>query len=1340
VRLDANETTLQMSQVYYNYLHLSMQEEHYYIDPTANPQPAYRTVNTYNIPSDQHARATSYSQPIQIEQFHYSSSAADYRPLRRATSTYDEFGCPLTTVEEMWNTPTNAYIQQKSATSTYTGTTWGGEMLQSEIYADHVAGRESLITYELDAQMRHIAASSVKHRQGGTSDWKPWKNKSYTYDTSGRVTVETVAWSAGVDIPQGSVQQYTYAKAYNFDATTGILTSSTTDPLGKTGRLSYQMKIAGGPLVKKTSPLGITETLKYDLLGRVIEVTNGLGFTTKTSYSVNPGLTVQTVNAMGYIIKRTHDVLGRVIQIADSGNQGTEQTDRILSQTEYDAVSNVTKSTNELDLVTTWSYDAFNRVIQKVDTYGNVTTSERNDDKLTTEHRLNGDLRTKSFADGLGRPIKIVSYADSAAALSYELTLETVYDGFGKVTTSKHSQQPLDGSAATLLSQKDTVYDVEEKPYSTALSGLPSTLTGNMDQVVRKVTFDIFGNSVTYTKAVRYGDGRQYSLSGPVSLFDACDRLVRLTNQLGQVEINEFDVDGRLTTMTRYDGTKFNYTYDQVGQLLSSSSPDGTTVSEYLPNGRLAKVTRGTATITHTYTPDGCINSTLFPDGRSQTYVLDRYSRVIREVDAAGRATENTFDASGRIGTKQMGNNKIDYHYGTANHTKGMHIGSSITGSQQYNSEIAYDGFGRQCQVTDRNQEGSIILKSVYLRDSRGNLTSREVSSQTHHEAAVNNKRLFMYDGYGQLTSDSASYQQDGVPAQTHEFKYDGNWNVIEKTTNGSSSQFKYNTLDQRQDPGFVYDANGRISSDLEGRQYSYDSEDRLTSVTYKKTTTYTYHPDSSLANSATANANTTFYYNCGAVNSTLDTAGKAQSWTSYLLEPRKRVAAEKEGKDTTLFLDSQNSVVMSLGTAVSATYDYQAYGAPTTNTTAFGWQQELTDRDSGLIYLRSRYYQTDHMAFITMDSSRGQENRYAYCHGDPINLADGSGHDAINIGATIAGIVVGITVGVLTGGLLAPVAADICATSLTTIGVAAASVSGAAGTIAGDATTAAIQHQPFTAARAGEDLLVGAVGGAVGAGSGGLASSAAMRMALNRNFSQAAIAQIGNATASIIGGGAGGFASSETSALLHHEPLISSNTAFSAVLGFGSGALGSIVASGSPSTSGNFIPVELNEAETGLIAKATIPPNPRNISNANMFLMSTPEENDRDWRAIRAPGRNSKDVLRTQPGGQEHYTIVAHGAAGRMYASATFQGRVVYRPINASRLANVIMQDQTFQGARASFGTGDSSGQIKLISCNGGWSNAQKIADALQLPVWAAYKSISVVSEPNWHLFRPRP
>ena len=968
----------------------------------------------------------------------------------------------------------------------------------------------------------------------------------------------------------------------------------------------------------------------------------------------------------------------------------------------------------------TWLYDAFNRVIQKVDIYGNVTTFKHDDDALTNQSSMNGDVRTKLSADGCGRPVQIITYADSAAASTYDLVLERVYNGFGKVMTTKHSQQPVDGSTATLLSQKDVVYDVEQKPSAITLSSLPSALTGDMDKVVRTFTFDIFGNSVTYSKEVTYSNGSKYTHNGPVSSFDACNRLVQLTNQLNQVETNDYDADGRLTTLTRYDGTKFTYVHDKVGQLLSTTTPEGTTEYQYASNGRLTSVSSGTATITHTYSPDGCINSTVFPDGRKQTYVLDQYSRVTQETDAAGHSTANTFDSYGRIGSKQMDNNKIVYNYGTVNHTNGIHIGCSFTGSQQYSSQISYDGFGRQNQVANQNQKGSVTLKCVYVRDSRGHLLSCQLSSQTDQDAAVNNQRSLTYDGFGQLTSDSVTYHQGGPAAQSYQFKYDGNSNVIEKTTNGSPSMFTYNTLDQRQDSGFVYDKNGRLSSDPAGRQYSYSSEDRLTSVTYQNTTTtYKYNPDSSLANSATAKANTTFYYDCGAVNSTLSTTGNSQSSTSYLLDPSRRVAAEQDGQDTALFLDSRDSVVMSLGTSASTTYDYQAYGAPTatTNPSTFGWNRELMDPNNGLVYLRSRYYQPDQMAFITMDSSRGEENRYAYCYGDPINLADGSGHDARSIGAAIAGVLVGIAITFATGQVLEGIAAaasiEICATEVTAVGIGASVVSNAAGTVAGDATNAAIQGQRFTATRAMDDLAMGAVGGAVGAGSGGLAGKAAIQMAESKGLSEFLSQKIGNATCNIIGGGLNSFSSTETGNLLNNRPLLSWNTALSTVEGLVGGIAHTGVQEG-VAWARVSLAVTLMDAEQAITSDTAIPSNSRTTSDGDAGTPQTSTSKDRNTDETKGT-----DVRSTSG------RVVAHGEAGRMWSSVRYQREAFHRPIRATSSAHV-------SGSRPDL-------QIKPISCNGGWSSAQNIAEALQKPIWSPYGAIPGAERPDWHLFKPR-
>ena len=1126
----------------------------------------------------------------------------------------------------MWDKGQNDLVMQKSITSSYARTLWGGELLENESFVDHVSGHEKHIAFEFTSDERNIAKSTVTYRTDNASPWKHWKTKSYTYDNLGRATAETVTWSEAVDFPIDSVKQYAYRKAYLFDAGSGVNSEKTTDPLGNVSCNSYMMRTKGGPLVQQASPLGLRETLKYDLSGRPVEIMDALGSSTKISYSVGPGQNfVQNVTSSGYTTRATYDTMGRCVNIMDSGNSGSTIVSRVLSQTEYDAASRAVKSVNELGQVTTQAYDALGRVIKSTEACGNVTTFEYDDSELSMGASVNGDLRTKIFSDALGRQTKTVTYGDSGASNnSYRLISEQVYDGFGKVTSSKSFQQLTHDSTSILLSQKDVSYDVEDKPYKIMSSALPSNLSGSMDKVVREIQFDIFGNAVTYKKTVSYADGRQFVHDGPVSIFDGGGRLVQLRNQLGQTEINEFDADGRLVNMTRYDGTKQSYAYDQIGQLLLSTSPDGSTAHEYLPNGRLASVTKAAATIKHSYALDGSIKSTQYPDGQIQTYVLDEFSRVIREVNAAGLTTINTFDAYGRVASKELKDSKIFYQFCTVNHTLGQLVGSSVSGSQSLHRSIVYDAFGRQIQTKDQDPDGKVILNALYLYDSRSRLVTYEVSSEKYPEApGVNKKEQFEYDGLGQLISHSRQYDRNFAPPQTKKFKFDGNFNVILKITNNTSESLSYNSLDQRKDPGFVYDTNGRLLHDAGGRSYSYDSEDRLLSVTGSIATAYTYNPDSSLATMLKGATtvkdaeSSTLYYSCGAVNASRDQVGSQSTWTSYLLQPKGRVAAEVEGRGDSIFLESRNSVAMTLKDGTSTTHDYQAYGEETVSDDKFqfGWQQELRDIDDGLTYLRSRYYQASNMAFITMDSYRSQENRYAFCNGDPVNALDGTGHDAdpAVLGA-VAGAIVGLAVGVASGGALTLLGASITGASLSTIGVGAATVSGALASIAGDATSAAIQHQSFTAARAGEDLLVGAVGGAVGAGSGGLASSAAMRMALSSNLSRVAITRIGTATACVVGGGSGGFAGAGTSALLHHEPLFSTTTAFAALLGAASGAAGSFIAGGASLARRKLaiIPVELTEAERHLIVPGVVPQG-RIIEPPKIFAMSTTREMEND-------------------------------------------------------------------------------------------------------------------------------
>jgi RHS repeat-associated protein len=78
------------------------------------------------------------------------------------------------------------------------------------------------------------------------------------------------------------------------------------------------------------------------------------------------------------------------------------------------------------------------------------------------------------------------------------------------------------------------------------------------------------------------------------------------------------------------------------------------------------------------------------------------------------------------------------------------------------------------------------------------------------------------------------------------------------------------------------------------------------------------------------------------------------------------------------------------------ASYTYDAYGnvvASTTssgNTTSFQYAGQYTDGESGLQYLRARYYDPNTQQFLTVDPIVDQTGQpYGYARDDPVNLAD---------------------------------------------------------------------------------------------------------------------------------------------------------------------------------------------------------------------------------------------------------------------------------------------------------------------------------------------------------------
>src|SRR5207244_862725 len=92
--------------------------------------------------------------------------------------------------------------------------------------------------------------------------------------------------------------------------------------------------------------------------------------------------------------------------------------------------------------------------------------------------------------------------------------------------------------------------------------------------------------------------------------------------------------------------------------------------------------------------------------------------------------------------------------------------------------------------------------------------------------------------------------------------------------------------------------------------------------------------------------------------------------------------------------------VVSGCASRISGRYAYDAYGHRYCENpdcfeggTPFGYTGQYTDGESGLVYLRARYYDPATQQFLTRDPLVAEtEQAYVYAGGDPLNSRDPSG------------------------------------------------------------------------------------------------------------------------------------------------------------------------------------------------------------------------------------------------------------------------------------------------------------------------------------------------------------
>lgn len=447
------------------------------------------------------------------------------------------------------------------------------------------------------------------------------------------------------------------------------------------------------------------------------------------------------------------------------------------------------------------------------------------------------------------------------------------------------------------------------------------------------------------------------------------------------------DLLGRVVSYTDTTGDTSAVTYNQAGQITSTTGPQGALTNTYdQTSGQLSTVSRdGGLLATATYSPTTQrLTKVTYTNGTTSAIGYDAHGRqnslVFTKTSDGTLITGNqtTSSLAGRI-TREMVN------INGATLTNPNPAGSTAT-------DYTYDGAGR--------------LATAYIPGA--------------------------YVTYGYATNpESDGCANPGAGANT-------NRTAVTTTPTGGAPTTRascYNTADQlvstqtgaTTSTAYTYDGHGNQTSD-NGTTLTYDSADRLASTTKAgTTTTYTFDAVDRIIARTTGTTTTRYTY-----QGFTDTPAGTLTQQFIALPGGVTLTAQTSGNIWSYPDLHGNNTVTTNNTGVRqgppATYDPWGHLTPGTtplnnaaggaNLGAFGAAGKLTDTTTNITIMGARPYNPTQGRFYTVDPIQGGcANPYTYVFGDPLNQQDLTGQAACGWGGV--GFLAGVA-GVALGGYVA--------------------------------------------------------------------------------------------------------------------------------------------------------------------------------------------------------------------------------------------------------------------------------------------------------------------------------
>jgi RHS repeat-associated protein len=901
------------------------------------------------------------------------------------------------------------------------------------------ASRQLSFTYTVTGTVTYL--TGVSSSSPGIT-----RNVSFGYDSGGNLQTATdvggqrtgFSYDANHQLeyiydPRGGVLHNTYEAV---TPATGRVVSQT-DPENRTTGLYYSAAPGTGTLTTQiTNSIGLRTDQDYNDY-RLMRVTQFPGTSGESliDFSYKPGtMWWESVNdPNSNVTSYVPDSRGNITSASDPLGRTTQYV--------YNTTNDLTKITYANQMTTTLDYDGG----------GNVVKVSR----LYTE---TGQVISSTFAydTAQGRAGDLLTVTDPVGK-----QWNTRYDAYGYPTSSwdplSHTSVYTYNSVGWLMEARDPVGRTTSSTYTAY--GLPYVVTDSRNytttygydanQNLRTVT-DANYRTVTYDHNL---DNELTRVTRPDTTYSTYDydglgRVITQSNPLRQNTVYGYDDVNRISTVTDLQSHQYQTQYNLVGLPTQILDPKAqTTTFIYDVAYQLKRVD-----YSDTNTPDVQYNydvlgmRSVMTDGTGVTlYDFDSLNRPISVQDGSSRTITFGYDQASRLSTITYPN----IGSGTRTVTRGYDNSDRLTSVQDWlgnTTQFTYDasdvltgttypaatglttvfGYNNGPQLTSvtHKQSGTPFLTFSYTRDNIGVLgTGTEVrgSTTTNHTYEYDSLYRLRGDNLSSTNTVSNTWGYSAATEIIHSSQILNGGTAITTTrvynpVNALSTILQKQGTTTQKDLSFTFDNNGnRIQLydkvTKQSTNYTYDQADRLKSY---GTRSYAYNGDGLRMSKAGPVTVEQYTWDPG-VEAGLPLLLQDAS-AVFIYGPGGMLLEEVSNSNDVYFyhtdqLGSVRALTNSSGSVVN-TYDYDAYGIPTSTTGStynpFGFSGEYLDYESGLIYLRARYYDPATQQFLTRDPLENQSQQpYAYGAGNPLAYTDPTGHfpfAVILIGALVGG------------------------------------------------------------------------------------------------------------------------------------------------------------------------------------------------------------------------------------------------------------------------------------------------------------------------------------------------